>query len=119
MDDEGYLWASDNDNQKIYQIDLDAPGIVENTSVGIAGEALRLSSNPFRGSLTITPTGFGAVVNLTIYDSTGRVVRTAQVDGPFLWNGTTDSGAPLPAGVYTVAASTKGSESIARAVLLR
>lgn len=119
MDDEGYLWASDNLNQLIYQIDPEAPGIAANTSVGIAGATLRLSSNPFRGSLTITPTGFGGAVKLTIYDSTGRTVRTARVDGPFAWNGTTDSGESLPAGVYTIAAAAEGSVSTARAVLLR
>jgi len=119
MDDEGYLWASDNINGKIYKINLAGTGITGDDSDGNEMAELILSSNPFSGSLTITATGFGSVVDITIYDSAGRIVRTACAENVMIWNGRNGSGVPLPAGIYTILASTDDIISIARVVLLR
>lgn len=118
MDDDGFLWASDNTNGKIYKIDPDGTGTGEGDTQGIADAAVILSPNPFLGSLTITGTGFGSVVNITICDMSGRIVRTAQTDGCFTWTGTDGSGALLPNGVYTITV-TGWTRVSSRAVLLR
>jgi len=120
MDDEGYLWASDNTNGKIYKIDPDGTGIAEGDVQGIADAAVILSPNPFAGSLFITGTGFGSVVNITICDSSGRIVRAAQTEGSFIWSGSSESGESLPNGVYTIIVTGPGGTRVStRAVLLR
>jgi len=80
--------------------------------------AVILSPNPFLGSLTITGTGFGSVVNITICDMSGRIVRTAQTEGNFIWSGNSESGESLPNGVYTITV-TGWTRVSSRAVLLR
>ncbi len=119
LDDEGYLWASDNINGKIYKIDPDGTGISEGDVQGIVDAAVILSPNPFSGTLTITGAGFGPGANITIYDSAGRIVRTVQTEGSFTWTGVDGSGILLPDGVYTILISGENAMSMARAVLLR
>jgi len=118
MDDDGYLWASDNTNGKIYKIDPDGTGTGEGYVQGIADAAVVLSPNPFLGSIVITGTGFGPVMDITICDSSGRIVRTVQTDGSLIWTGTDDSGVLLPNGVYTITV-TGWTRASTRAVLLR
>lgn len=77
-----------------------------------APRALRLSAapNPFRGSTTIafelSAGAANGAVRLTIHDLAGRRVRTLvdglvdDVGSSRGWDGTDDSGRPLPAGVY-------------------
>ena len=118
MDDDGYLWASDNTNGKIYKIDPDGTGIGEGYVQGIVDATVILSPNPFFGSLNITGVGFGSVVDITIYDSSGRIVRTERTDGSLTWTGADGSGNLLPNGVYTIIVSGWTRVST-RAVLLR
>lgn len=118
MDDDGYLWASDNTNGKIYKIDPDGTGIGEGCVQGIMDAAVILSPNPFIGSLIITGTGFGPVVDITIFDSSGRIVRTECTNGSLTWTGADDSGVLLPNGVYTITV-TGWTRASTRAVLLR
>ena len=119
IDDDGYLWASDNISGKIYKIDPAGTGIAEGNVQGIEEVAVILSPNPFSGTLTITGTGFGPGANITIFDSAGRIVRTMQTEGSFIWTGTDDSGIMLPDGVYTILISGEYVISMARTVLLR
>jgi hypothetical protein len=82
--------------------------------------------NPTRGSTSVSfALAQAGRVQLGVYDVSGRLVRKL-VDGErragsetVVWNGTTDSGAKLEAGVYFVRLAGPGLRETRRAILLR
>jgi len=84
VDSEGHLWASNPDDDMIYQIDVITASGEENSSA-VTPRSLTVSSNPFVGSVLITGSGFvGADVR--IFDVFGRTVESAPFSGSYLWN---------------------------------
>ncbi|MCK5438325.1 MAG: T9SS type A sorting domain-containing protein, partial [Gemmatimonadetes bacterium] len=99
-------------------------------------EALALDQNfpnPFRmGQQTTIPFtvpaaggGSGARVELIVYNLLGQRVRTL-VDGDIIageqaatWDGRTDSGVSIPAGVYVVRLAANGAERTIRVLVVR
>lgn len=86
-----------------------------------------VAPNPFRGRLTFVvavPEAAGAV-ELAVYDLAGRRIRTvtrgALLPGrhTFLWDGRTDGGRRLAAGVYVARLSGTGRAITRRATLVR
>jgi hypothetical protein len=67
---------------------------VEQLSVSVTGR------NPFSGSVILNISSPFAA-NLRIYDLSGRTILDRQVEsGLFTWTGTSDTGVPVPSGVY-------------------
>lgn len=89
-----YLWASNPNDNKIYQIDLDY-GLGVEEGEGGTPVGLSISDNPFEGMTTIVGSGFAPGATLEIYDITGHKI----VEAPFqdIFN---LSGAGIPSGVY-------------------
>ncbi|MBD3236699.1 MAG: T9SS type A sorting domain-containing protein, partial [Candidatus Eisenbacteria bacterium] len=89
--------------------------------------ALRIP-NPARGDLAVRyaiPQGEAAPAVLTVYDISGRPVRT-QVEGvptagehSIAWDGTDHTGASVPGGVYFFELRWNGRSQVQRALLLR
>lgn len=86
---------------------------------------LRALPNPFRSRTTIEFTlESPAPVELTIFDSTGRRVRHlaareyAAGTHDLTWNGRSDAGARLPAGIYFVRLGTANHRQVQKLVLL-
>lgn len=92
LDPSGYLWVSDIDADKIYQIDL-TEGIEGGS---IQGLNVVPSTNPFSGAVTIQAPGVNASV--TIFDMHGRQVETDNFQGSWTWN----SSAPAGSYVFVV-----------------
>lgn len=92
IDGEGYLWASNPDNDTIYQLDV-STGIGESAPAP-AGRNLSLSRNPFVSSVVITAEGFSSAT-IEIFDLTGRRVHTDSFSGVYTWNAMN-----IPAGSY-------------------
>ena len=86
-----------------------------------------VAPNPFRGRLTFVvavPQAAGAV-ELSVYDLAGRRIRTVTREAlapgrhTFLWDGRTDGGRRLAAGVYVARLSGAGRAITRRATLVR
>ena len=112
MDESGYLWVSDTENDCIYKIDL---------TEGIEGSAesitpyLQASSNPFAGQVTITGTGFDNQSTINIYDIRGNLVSSDSFFGSYVLG---DSG-NLSQGVYFARVRCgSGSESVLKLMCL-
>lgn len=93
------------------------------SSAPLAGDRLWNEPNPFRGSTTIhlARTSDRSAAELSIYDVRGRRVRTLSIGGAVasvVWNGASDSGEPLPPGVYFVRQG-DGPTATRRVTLLR
>lgn len=84
VDPQGHLWASNPDNDTIYQIDV-TTGTAGEQSSSITPRALSISENPFAGSVLITGTGFSGA-EISVYDIFGRSVASAPFPGSYLWN---------------------------------
>ena len=95
IDDDGYLWVSDTDNDCIYKIDL-TEGI-EGSGESTTPE-LHASSNPFAGQVTITGTGFDSQATIGIYDIRGSLVTGDSFSGSYALGESDD----LSQGVYFV-----------------
>jgi hypothetical protein len=120
MDDQGYLWASDNLNGKIYKIDPEGTGTGGGATQGIRPPELSVSPVPSTGAVSVSLSGFDGPVELRFVDCSGRTVGTAAVAGDgLLWSAYGLPGGPLPAGVYTVVARSGGLEASGRIVLVR
>ncbi len=79
-------------------------------SVSLAGR------NPFRGSVVLSITS-PSPARLRIFDLSGRSILDREVEtGLFTWMGTTDSGDPIPSGVYFVVVSDSFSTESCRLV---
>jgi hypothetical protein len=92
----------------------------ETASITSPQISLALSSNPFRDFLTIEVTGVSWLTELSVYDISGRMIRSL---GPgegstFLWDGRDDDGNELPVGTYVIRAESQGITSAAKVVKL-
>jgi len=64
---------------------------------------LRCSPNPFGESISLFTEGIASPAILRVFDCCGRLVRTLHKrNDSFVWNGTDDSGFPIPDGTYFV-----------------
>ena len=89
--------------------------------------ALKAQPNPFKDNVSITyhrssPAETG---DITIYDATGRAVKTFSLTMPFApssmhiyWDGTDFQGGELPAGMYFCIAQTRSSRVIIKVLKL-
>ncbi|MFO7627540.1 MAG: T9SS type A sorting domain-containing protein [Candidatus Fermentibacteraceae bacterium] len=84
IDSEGHIWASNPDNDMIYQIDV-ITGTAEGHSSSITPRTLTLSENPFAGSVLITGSGFSDA-HIQVFDVFGRTVESAPFSHSYLWN---------------------------------
>jgi hypothetical protein len=95
---------------------------IEDDSVSVTpqGASLTLSSNPFRDLLTIEVAGVSWLAELSVYDITGRLVRSlGPGDGStFQWDGRDDEGNELPVGTYVIRAESQGITTAAKVVKL-
>ncbi len=112
IDDTGYLWASDPDNDKIYKIDL---------TEGIAGSEenitpfLEASSNPFAGHVTITGTGLDSQATISIYDIRGNLMSGGRFSGSYVFGETED----VSKGIYFArVTNNNGSGSVLKLMCL-
>lgn len=112
FDPDGYLWASDDNADKIYQIDITS-GTAGGGSSPVGGLALSVSSNPFYGSVTLSLTGAAGPVELAVYDMAGRTVMRQNLQGGA---SVTWSGEGVPSGTYLVRATTAEGVSATRLV---
>ncbi len=112
FDTNGYLWASDYNAQKIYQIDLTS-GAAEGVSSTVGGMALSVSSNPFFGSVTLSLSGVEGTAELAVFDLAGRTVARERIGSgsSIAWNGE-----GVPSGTYLVRATTEDGVSATRLV---
>ena len=102
-------------------------GIEEDRSQRLeAGSGLEICPNPFakltKVSLSMEQRAKG--IELRIFDISGRVVKrfnhlTIQPFNQVVWDGTDDSGKPLPAGVYFVTLETPSNNYTKKVLLLR
>ena len=122
--DDGYWIAwlrNGEDNPEYEYIDR---SIV--TAISHEGETpdpcgiLSVSTNPFRGNVTIGLEGYCTVTSLQVFDMAGRSVRNLQsiADGIYLWNGCNESGTQAAAGIYLLRAETDEGNLTARLVKL-
>jgi hypothetical protein len=96
-------------------------------AAGDAGPPARLilvSPNPFMGETTIRFTaGDGRPPQVSIWDLTGRVVRSLRLEGrgdrAVRWDGRDAAGRPLGSGVYLCAPAGDGPSGARRLLLLR
>ncbi len=71
-------------------------------------------------SVGVFPGGEGNVITVTVFNDRGYVVRRLAVrhasdaGAAFIWDGTDDSGARLPAGLYMIIAESFNSEGVSR-----
>lgn len=84
VDSGGHIWASNPDNDTIYQIDV-TTGTAGGHSSSMEPVTLTVSENPFTGSVLITGSGF-ADAQILLFDIFGRTVESAPFSGSYLWN---------------------------------
>jgi hypothetical protein len=124
--DSGYVMAGASDG-RLYLIKTDGEGriaVAEPKASPTRAPALSLSCepNPFAGTTTIHLTPFASrhsPIALRIYDAQGRRVRTFTVNRTpcTVWDGTGDSGQPLPSGAYFVRVDDGNEHATTRIVL--
>jgi hypothetical protein len=105
------------------------PGAANSVAVepADAGEGLRLSSTRVSPdgdgfeevvSVSVWPGGDDNIISVTVFNDRGYCVRrlaerfSAGAGATFVWDGTTDSGAGLPAGLYMVIAESVSSSGV-------
>ncbi len=88
LDPSGYLWISDIDADKIYQVDL-SEGIEEGDQ-GTEGFSVVPSANPFSGAVTFQAPGVNATV--TVFDMYGRQVENDNFQESWTWNSSAPAG---------------------------
>ncbi|PIE52509.1 hypothetical protein CSA37_04550 [Candidatus Fermentibacteria bacterium] len=78
------------------------------------------SSNPFEGSTVFTLVGSSGSEQLSVYDTSGRLIRTLHQtgDGCFLWDGCDSAGKSVSAGSYFAVARSESQESVLQVVKL-
>ena len=116
------VFVTDGANHRVQKFSYDAP-----TAIRTAPASLSLTShpNPFNAETTIEYGGASGVIRIAIYDVQGHHVRTL-LDGTsdarsaaVSWDGTTNHGTQVPAGVYFVRLQSSSGEVTRRMVLLR
>ena len=106
IDDHGYLWASNPEDGKIYQIDLSITGI-EGSDPSISERSVHVDHNPAQSSVTISAIGFRNGT-IGIVDLSGKRVLSSAFDEAFTW----DCG-DLPSGTYFIIVEDDSGSSIA------
>jgi hypothetical protein len=84
VDTSGYLWASNPDDDKIYQLEV-TTGIEEGSTPSPDQRIVSVSRNPFHSSVVLTSDGFSNAV-IEIFDLTGRTVLNSAFSGSFVWD---------------------------------
>jgi hypothetical protein len=118
------------DSAEVWSIKGHAPVLdVDNSPVAPPAQlALTASPNPFSSSTVITATslGPGSDVELTIYDSLGRLVRRftdatpdASLSRSWHWDGLDASGRVAPSGVFFLETKQGTARAIDRLILIR
>jgi hypothetical protein len=99
---------------------------LEGTPGGPMGPAISAPRpNPFPVSCLIPFTTDGGDATIAVYDISGRMVRTLHAgtlpagEGSVVFDGTSDSGNPLPTGCYTAVLTTGSGRAAARMILVR
>ena len=100
-----YIWASNPDDDKIYQIELDETGVAEESSGAIQPLSLCVSGNPFTESIIISGAGFSSSASIRICDINGRIVVESEYTDNYNWNDSALDGSGAPPGVYFVRVS--------------
>ncbi|MCD4707637.1 MAG: T9SS type A sorting domain-containing protein [Candidatus Sabulitectum sp.] len=88
LDPNGYLWISDIEADKIYQVDL-TEGIEEGNQ-GVQGLTVTPSANPFSGTVTFQAPGVNATV--TVFDMYGRQIENNSFQESWTWNSSAPAG---------------------------
>ncbi|MCK5064987.1 MAG: T9SS type A sorting domain-containing protein, partial [Candidatus Fermentibacteraceae bacterium] len=107
IDSDGYIWASNPDDDMIYQIEV-TTGIEEGSTSPLDTRIIGVNRNPFQSSAVITGDGFNNAV-IDIFDLTGRRVLSAAFPGSYTWNAV-----KMPSGSYFVRISDSAGSSTAR-----
>ena len=84
VDDSGYLWASNPDDDKIYQLEV-TTGIEEGSTPSSNQRIVSVSRNPFSSSVVLSSDGFSNAL-LEIFDLTGRRILDSTFSGSFAWD---------------------------------
>ncbi len=112
LDESGYLWVSDIENDCIYKIDM-TEGI-ESSEGGIT-LYIEASSNPFAGQVTITGIGLDSQATISIYDIRGNLLSSDSFSGSYVLGESDD----LSQGVYFARVrNCTGSESTLKLMCL-
>jgi len=121
------VWTDFRDgNWEIYYTQDPTGNAVKENDVVVHSGDVRLSPNPFR-TLTKIRVGTGQSTEslaLTIYDATGRMVRsfrpvTYPLHSTLNWDGTDDLHRALPAGIYFVCVRSSGFTRTMTVVFVR
>ncbi|MBN2607762.1 MAG: T9SS type A sorting domain-containing protein [Candidatus Fermentibacteraceae bacterium] len=112
VDSSGYLWASNPDDDTIYQLDV-STGIEEGSSAPV-NRGITVDRNPFASSVIITAEGFSSDASIEVFDLTGRRVRADRFSGVYTWNAVN-----MPSGVYFAVVSDEAGSSVARFTKVR
>ncbi len=109
IDSDGYIWASNPDDDMIYQIEV-TTGIEESSTSPHDARIIDVSRNPFNTTAVITGDGFSDAV-IDIFDLTGRRVLSAAFPGSYTWDAV-----KMPSGSYFVRISDSAGVSTARLI---
>ncbi len=107
VDGSGYVWASNPDDDKIYQLEV-TTGIEEGSTPSPDQRMISVSRNPFFSSVVITSDGFSNA-SLEIFDLTGRRMLNASFSGSFVWDA-----AGVPQGSYFAVISDEFGSAVTR-----
>jgi photosystem II stability/assembly factor-like uncharacterized protein len=104
--DHGYAVG---DNGVILRTQTGGESPTSGVAVEPEGQILRAWPNPFRANTEIRLRGApDGPVDLCVFDLRGRMLRTLRMEhgsagtGSVVWNGTDDSGRPVPTGAYYI-----------------
>ena len=109
IDSDGYIWASNPDDDMIYQIEV-TTGIEEGSTSPLDTRIIGVSRNPFHSAAVITGDGFNNAV-IDIFDLNGRRVLSASFPGSYTWNAV-----KMPSGSYFVRVSDRAGSSSTRLI---
>jgi hypothetical protein len=128
---DGYLWASDPDNDIICKIATVTGVEDENKYAFEKFHLFQNYPNPFRQFTTIsysiprlTDGRWQSAVNLNIYDLNGRVVRTLVnrlQPGYYevIWDGTNEAGLLVAPGIYFYSLKSKDFDITKKMIIIR
>ena len=109
VDDQGFLWVSDPDSDKIYKVDTSTS--IDGATAGVFDSRLLAPQmNPFSSLTVVSVQGFAGGASVELFDTTGRRMQSGTVqDGTF-----TVDGASLPAGTYILRVTDSAGSSTVR-----
>lgn len=122
---DGTIYAGTGGQEGGYVFKYTPTGIEEKTFATLS-KTLQVSPNPFSQGTRFKYQGITGEVNITIYDATGRPVRTllrakgrGQGVRSITWNGEDDKGKLLPSGIYFCEFRAGTQKVVKKMVLLR